>query len=107
MRSSSPAAARGPFWAQMFADALGCPVDVVDGSEHGARGAAMNAGVAVGLYPSYAAAVARCVRPARTYTPDAVNTGAYRALLEFYRATYRAMFPVWAARAGASQEQSS
>ena len=99
--------ARSPFWAQMFADALGCPVDVVDGSEHGARGTAMNAGVAVGLYPSYAAAVTRCVRPARTYAPVAANTAAYRTLLQFYRATYRAMFPVWAARAGASQEQSS
>lgn len=99
--------ARSPFWAQMFADALGCPVDVVEGSEHGARGAAMNAGVAVGLYPSYAAAVARCVRPAHSYTPNAANTTNYRALLQLYRTTYTAMFPVWEAQSAWRREHQS
>ena len=70
--------ARSPFWAQMFADALGCEVIVAEGSEYGARGAAMNAGVAGGLYSSYDEAVTRCVRPARSYQPHAARTADYR-----------------------------
>jgi len=90
--------ARSPFWAQMFADALGCAVNVVEGSEYGARGAAMNAGVAVGLYSDYEDAVARCVRPARSFLPDPSRTAAFRTLLQLYRHTYEAMFPVWEER---------
>ena len=41
--------ARSSFWAQMLADALGCPVEVGEGAEFGAKGAAINAGVATGV----------------------------------------------------------
>lgn len=99
--------ARSPFWAQMFADALGCPVSVVEGSEYGARGAAVNAGIAVGLYSSYTEAVARTVRPAHTYAPRPENTQAYRTLLRLYRDTYNAMFPVWERRHAWRQERES
>src|SRR5690606_20681575 len=57
--------ARSPLWAQMLADALAAPVIVADGTEYGARGAVINAAVAIGLYGSYAEAVERMVRPAR------------------------------------------
>jgi sugar (pentulose or hexulose) kinase len=97
--------ARSSFWAQMFADALGCEVVVAEGSEYGARGAAMNAGVAVGLYRHYDEAVARCVRPARTYTPHLERTADYRSLLDLYRQTYEALFPVWEARNAWRQER--
>ena len=90
--------ARSPFWAQMYADALGCEVDVVEGSEQGARGAAMNAGVAVGLYAGYEEAVARCIRSARSYAPHPQRTASYRSLLPLYRHSYEAMFPVWEER---------
>ncbi|MBK8047565.1 MAG: carbohydrate kinase [Anaerolineales bacterium] len=55
--------ARSPLWGQMLADALGCPVEVAEGTEYGARGAVINAGVAIGVYASYATAVAQTVRP--------------------------------------------
>ena len=63
--------ARSPLWAQMLADALGCPVTVAEGSEYGAKGAIITAGIAVGVYASYADGVARTVRRARQYLPDA------------------------------------
>ena len=90
--------ARSAFWTQMFADALSCEVNVVEGSEYGARGAAMNAGVAVGLYADYGEAVARCVRPARAYLPDRGRTAGFRRLLQLYRHTYEANFSVWEER---------
>lgn len=90
--------ARSPFWTQMFADALGCEVELVEGSEYGARGAAMNAGVAVGLYRDYEEAVMRCVRPARSFSPNPDRTAQYRSLLSLYRHTYEALFPVWEER---------
>lgn len=90
--------ARSPFWAQMFADALGCPVVTLEGSEAGARGAAINAGVAVGIYADYDAAVARTVRPAREFTPAPGQEARWLELLDRYRCTYRAMFPVWSRR---------
>jgi sugar (pentulose or hexulose) kinase len=39
-------------WTQMLADALGKTVAVPEGSEFGARGAALLAGTAIGVFPS-------------------------------------------------------
>ncbi len=87
--------ARSPLWAQMFADALGCPVTVAAGVEFGAKGAALNAGIALGLYTSFPDAVAKTVHPGRRYEPDLSKQSAYATLLEAYRATRDAMLPVW------------
>ncbi len=90
--------ARSPLWAQMLADALAAPVIVAEGAEYGARGAVMNAAVAMGLYASYAEAVAHMVRPARTYEPAPSNRQRYLTLLELYRAEREAMMQVWELR---------
>lgn len=86
---------RSALWAQMFADALGCPVHVVEGKEPGAKGAAMNAGVAIGIYPSFEDAARSMIRPARTYQPNPDQTLLYRELLKIYRGAYQAMFELW------------
>jgi sugar (pentulose or hexulose) kinase len=90
---------RSEFWAQMFADALGCPVSTTLGKEPGARGAAINAGVAVGLFPSFEAGVAAMVHPRKQYQPDLANTQNYQELYRLYRLVYQAAFPVWEAGA--------
>lgn len=87
--------ARSRFWRQLFADALGCEVEVTEGTEFGAKGAAINAGVAIGLYSSYEAAVGQTVRSAHSYQPDDATTHFYRKRLTLYRETYEAMFPIW------------
>jgi erythritol kinase (D-erythritol 1-phosphate-forming) len=89
---------RSPLWSQMLADALGCPVVIVEGTEYGAKGAIINAGVAVEIYPSYEEGIARTVRVARRYTPDPARRPDYLLLLELYRAIRDAMIPVWAQR---------
>lgn len=37
-------------WTQIFADTLQLPMEIPDGTEIGARGAAMSAGIGVGAY---------------------------------------------------------
>lgn len=96
--------ARSQLWCQLFADALGCEVQVAEGTEFGAKGAAINAGVAIGLYPSYEAAITQTVRPARSYQPDGKKTKFYRNWLKIYRQTYEAMFPIWQKRSMISGE---
>ena len=63
-------AARSAVWVQMFADIFQVPVEIPDGSELGALGAAIAAAVACGLYPSYEAAVAAMTRVARRHEPN-------------------------------------
>jgi sugar (pentulose or hexulose) kinase len=91
--------ARSPLWAQILADALACPVTVAAGTEYGAKGAVMTAGIATGVYASYADAVARTVQPAHTYQPAAAATGDYAVLWQVYRSVREAMLPVWEQRA--------
>jgi L-xylulokinase len=57
--------------AQLFADALRLAVDVPEANEVGAFGAALLAGVGVGLYTSLEDAVERACRVAARYEPDA------------------------------------
>jgi sugar (pentulose or hexulose) kinase len=90
--------ARSPLWAQILADALGCPVTVSAGEEYGAKGAVMTAGIVTGVYRSYADAVARTVHPAHSYQPDAAATVDYAVLLQIYRSVREAMLPVWEQR---------
>ncbi len=90
---------RSPFWAQMMADALGRSVQTVQGSESGARGAAMTAGVAIGLFTSYEQAAQEMVHPGRRFEPDLAKTSRYHELLEMYQQTRLVMRPVWEARA--------
>ncbi|MBX3583091.1 MAG: carbohydrate kinase [Rhizobiaceae bacterium] len=57
-------------WTQMLADALGRPVAIPEGTEFGARGAALLAGTAIGLFPSVREASVSTRRIARRHTPD-------------------------------------
>lgn len=76
----SGGAARSCIWPQMFADVLGIPIRVAECKETGALGAALCAGVGVGVWPHLAAAVQQAVqinpgellpRPARYTFHDA------------------------------------
>ena len=64
-------AARSPFWCQLFADGLGLTVDVPRGVQLGALGAAICAGIGVGLWPSVSAAQKALVPKKRSYRPHA------------------------------------
>jgi len=88
-------AARSAVWMQMFADTFQVPVEVPDGSELGALGAAIAGAVASGLYPAYDVAIKAMTRVARRYEPDparaamvakryAIYSKACQALKAFY-----------------------
>jgi sugar (pentulose or hexulose) kinase len=62
--------ARSAFWSQMIADCLGAEVLVPEGSEFGARGAALLAGSALGWYASPNVGSRETFRVARRYDPD-------------------------------------
>jgi sugar (pentulose or hexulose) kinase len=87
--------AKSGLWPQMLADALGCPVDVDEGGETGAKGAMINAGVALGVYGDYGEARRKTLQSARRIEPTAGLRPRWLELLELYRATYRSMFDIW------------
>ncbi|MFM9080986.1 MAG: FGGY-family carbohydrate kinase [Opitutaceae bacterium] len=85
-------ATRSDFWCQLFADTLGLPVEVPAGDEIGALGAALCAGVGVGVWPNLRAAQKATVRVARAFKPDSARaaefSSAYRHFLRI-----RTQFP--------------
>lgn len=89
-------AARSEAWVQIFADALQTPVEIPDGTELGARGAAIAAAVAAGVYATFEQAVGAMVRFARRQEPDRSRQGLYNAKFARYRAAIRALDSVWA-----------
>lgn len=70
--------AKNPAWSQLMANALQLTIEVTDAEEAGARGAALMAGIGVGVYKGVEDAAARAVRITRTHRPDP----AWRALLD-------------------------
>jgi sugar (pentulose or hexulose) kinase len=88
--------ARSAFWAQMFANATGARIVIPSGSEYGARGAALLAGVGAGVFADVEAAVGAMVRPSIAYTPDPRQHAAYRVLYGLYSELSRSAPPNWA-----------
>jgi len=82
-------------WCQIVADCLGKPVNVPEGSQFGAKGAAMNVGIAVGIYKSAQDAVAQSVRVSRHYEPVSSNTQLYQQLYDLYKLTADRQMEVW------------
>ena len=86
-------AARSAVWMQMFADIFQVPVEVPDGSELGALGAAVAGAVACGLYGSYEEAIVAMTRVARRYEPDAARAKIYAERYGRYCAAVAALRP--------------
>lgn len=76
--------ANSPVWCQIIADVLGAEIQVPQGSEFGAKGAALLAGVGCGWYASPADAARRTTHIARTYVPDEAQRGVYDAVYARY-----------------------
>ena len=87
--------AASPVWAQIFADVLGRRVVVPSGSEYGARGAAIVAGVGLGLFDSYEAGVDATVEIVREYEPISTNTAVYDDFFGIYRELREATINSW------------
>lgn len=80
--------ARSRVWNQIKADVLGIPVATTEIEEAASLGAAILAGVAVGVYPSVEDAIARAVIVRERFEPDPANRSTYDAAYATYRDLY-------------------
>jgi L-xylulokinase len=88
---------RSPVWSQMFADTIQVMMEVSDGNELGARGAALSAGIGAGIYSDYAEAVGEAVSVVRVHEPIAANTPLYLARYDEYTRLTNVMQAAWEA----------
>ena len=91
----SGGAARSEVWVQIIADVFQCPVEIPDGSELGALGAAICAGVACGEFDSYQAAIDSMVRFSRVQQPDPARKDLYAGKYARYKKVIEALDGVW------------
>ncbi|HIT69643.1 MAG TPA: xylulokinase [Candidatus Aphodomonas merdavium] len=89
--------AKSPLWRQMLADAFACPVRTSQQPNSAALGAAILAGVGVGLYPSVPQACDAILRYGATAEPDAGRSRAYRDVYAVYTSLYPALKAPFAA----------
>jgi xylulokinase len=80
--------ARSKVWRQIQADVFGSPLASVSVEEPSARGAAILAGVGVGVYPSLEQAAQQSVKAGEPTTPIAGNVARYDELYRLYRSLY-------------------
>jgi L-xylulokinase len=98
---ASGGATRSDVWMQIAADSLQLPIEIPDGAELGALGAAICAAVAVGIYPDYPAACAAMVRIARRFAPDLSMADVYRVKYERYQCLLATLQTAWQGLSGA------
>ncbi|NLT12854.1 MAG: carbohydrate kinase [Clostridiales bacterium] len=87
--------ARSRIWMQIFADVLGMSVEVSEAEELGALGAAMAAGVGVGIFSDFEDAGNRFARIRQTYTPSLERHAYYTRKYAMYCRLIDAMDPLW------------
>ena len=88
-------AARSSVWVKIFADALQLPIEVTASEELGALGAAICAGVGVGLFISFPEAVSHMVHVSRTVDPDPAVGGIYEEKYRKYQDGVTTLGPLW------------
>lgn len=83
-------ASKSPLWCQILADVLGLPVRVPKIKEATALGAAILAGVGVGIYADAAEAAGKLVKWDKEYLPNKENTAVYNEMYGKWREVYAA-----------------
>lgn len=91
---------RSRIWKQIEADVAGRPVAVTEQEEAATLGAAILAGVGVGLYADAPEAARQMVRVRETFDPDPRLVGRYDEYYAVYQETYQALCPVYTSLAG-------
>jgi xylulokinase len=87
-------ATRNSFWMQNKADITGLPIDVPDLEEATPLGAAILAGIGIGLYRNEQDAFEHVYKPGRTYHPDPQLTSRYAECYRIYRQLYPVLKPI-------------
>lgn len=81
-------ASKSPLWCQILSDVLGLEVRVPVIKEATALGAAILAGLGIGIYPNIAKAANELVHIDKIYKPNAENHALYEKLYETWRKVY-------------------
>jgi xylulokinase len=87
-------AVRNEFWMQNKADVVGRPVEVPEIQEATPLGAAILAGIGIGLYHDEQDAFEHVYRPGKTYHPDPDLSARYARWFQVYRDLYPALSPI-------------
>lgn len=88
-------AAQSRVWVQIFADCFQTPVEIPEGTELGALGAAIAAAVAVGCYENYQEAIKAMVRFSRVQKPEPAQKDIYSTKYQRYKKVLAALDPIW------------
>jgi sugar (pentulose or hexulose) kinase len=96
--------ASSDFWCQMFADCLNATIVIPQGSEFGAKGAALLAGVGSGHYDDLSSAAEATASTAQSFEPRPEKVRQYRRWYDVYKQAYEATFEVWDERAEAVED---
>ncbi len=81
---------RNEWWQQLKADVLGAPIETLAVADVTAQGAALLAGIAIGMFSDANDAARRACRPAIRYEPNLENHARYDALYPTFYALYPA-----------------
>jgi xylulokinase len=78
---------RSPWWTQLKADVTNMPIEVIEQQEAGTLGAAILAGLAVGIYGDLEEVSRAFSGTSTVYEPDPVRAKMHRARLDVYNKT--------------------
>ena len=84
-------------WMQIVADVFQVPVEIPDGTELGALGAAICAAVAVGCHADFPTACNAMVRLSRSFEPNPKWSELYESKYARYTRLLEALAPAWSA----------
>jgi xylulokinase len=87
-------ATRNHFWMQNKADVLGLPIDVPEVEEATPLGAAILAGIGIGLYRDEQDAFEHAYKPGKIYQPDSQLASKYAEWYQIYKQLYPTLKPV-------------
>jgi xylulokinase len=87
-------ATRNSFWMQNKADVTGLPIEVPEVEEATPLGAAILAGIGVGLYRDEQDAFERVYKKGKTYQPDSQLAPKYADWYQIYKQLYPVLKPV-------------
>lgn len=96
--------ANSDFWCRMFANCLNATVVVPKGTEFGAKGAALLAGIGIGEYTDLESAVEATSSVEQSFEPDPEKVRQFRRWYDVYTDAYEATFEVWDERVRALED---
>jgi xylulokinase len=82
---------RSPFWRQMIADILDCPIVTVQNREGPALGVAILAGVGAGVYSDIPSACKKIMTLTEPQNPDKTAQVRYEPYFGLYREVYQSL----------------